>query len=55
MKFAQYWNAALKKVIFQEADADDDGQITFEEFEMFLNKYPGVAENLNITYVIYSF
>jgi hypothetical protein len=22
---------------------------------MFLNKYPGVAENLNITYVIYSF
>lgn len=39
----------LADVFFQEVDEDDNGQITFEEFEIFLNKYPGVAENLNIT------
>ena len=39
----------LVEVFFEETDVDHNGQISFEEFALFLSKYPGVSDNLTIT------
>ena len=38
----------LTQVLFEAADEDDSGSITFEELKAELEKHPGVIENLTI-------
>ena len=38
----------LTKTLFESADADGSGSITFEELHDELTKHPGVIENLTI-------
>lgn len=49
IKFDDQQINELAEIFFEEADADNDGMISYEEMEQFLTKYPGVAENLTIT------
>ena len=44
----EYLTAAL----FEEADSDNSGEITFEEFYGELEKHPGVLENMTIRFVL---
>ena len=38
----------LTKTLFESADEDNSGEITFEELVAELEKHPGVLENLTI-------
>ena len=38
------------RALFEDADTDNSGSITFEELRAELEKYPGVVENLTIRY-----
>lgn len=38
----------LTKALFEDADVDKSGTITFEELKVELDKHPGVIENLTI-------
>lgn len=38
----------LTRVLFEDADEDNSGTITFEELKAQLEKHPGVIENLTI-------
>ena len=40
----------LTDVLFDAADADESGSITFEELQAELEKHPGVIENLTIRF-----
>lgn len=40
----------LTNILFEDADTDNSGSITFEELSTELEKHPGVLENLTITY-----
>jgi Ca2+-binding EF-hand superfamily protein len=48
IKFNEDQMEELVDAFFEETDADQNGQITFEEFSSFLSKFPGVADNLTI-------
>jgi len=39
----------LTKLLFEIADSDHSGSITFEELQELLENHPGVAENLTIS------
>lgn len=41
---------SLTALLFESADEDDSGAITFEELKAELEKHPGVLENLTIRY-----
>ena len=43
--------ADLTDVLFEAADADESGSVTFDELRAELEKHPGVIENLTIRYV----
>ena len=45
----------LTDVLFEESDTEKKGFITFDELQNFLDKFPGIAENLTIRYMIYVF
>lgn len=38
----------LTDVLFEESDKEGKGFITFDELQSFLDKFPGIAENLTI-------
>ena len=38
----------LTDVLFEESDTEKKGFITFDELQSFLDKFPGIAENLTI-------
>ena len=38
----------LTTILFEDADTDNSGSITFEELSTELEKHPGVLENLTI-------
>ena len=38
----------LTEVLFEEADTDSSGTISFEELQAQLEKYPDIANNLTI-------
>ena len=40
----------LTDVLFEESDTEGKGFITFDELRSFLDKFPGIAENLTIRY-----
>ena len=40
----------LTDVLFEAADADGSGSVTFDELRAELEKHPGVIENLTIRY-----
>lgn len=40
----------LTRALFEDADVDKSGTITFEELQAELDKHPGVIENLTIRY-----
>ena len=42
----------LTDVMFEESDTDNKGFITFDELHSFLDKFPGIAENLTIRYAL---
>ena len=44
--------ADLTDVLFEAADADESGSVTFDELRAELEKHPGVIENLTIRYVL---
>lgn len=39
----------LTRALFEDADVDDSGTITFDELKAELDKHPGVVENLTIS------
>ena len=41
----------LTDILFDAADTDESGSITFEELRAELEKHPGVIENLSIRLV----
>ena len=41
----------LTDVLFEESDTEKKGFITFDELRSFLDKFPGIAENLTIRYI----
>lgn len=41
----------LTNVLFDAADVDESGTITFDELRAELEKHPGVIENLTIRFV----
>jgi Ca2+-binding EF-hand superfamily protein len=44
----------LTDILFEESDTEQKGFITFDELQSFLAKFPGIAENLTIRYIIYA-
>ena len=42
----------LTRALFEDADVDKSGTITFEELQAELDKHPGVIENLTIRFVL---
>ena len=42
----------LTDVLFEESDSEGKGFITFDELRGFLDKFPGIAENLTIRYTL---
>lgn len=38
----------LTRALFEDADTDNSGAISFEELQAELDKHPGVVENLTI-------
>ena len=38
----------LTDILFEESDLEKKGFITFDELQSFLDKFPGIAENLTI-------
>ena len=44
---------ALTDALFDDADTDKSGSITFEELKCQLEKHPGVMNNLTIRWVGY--
>ena len=51
LKFSDEKLDELTKALFEDADMDQSGSITFEELKAELNKHPGVIENLTISAV----
>ena len=45
---------ALTDALFDDADEDGSGSITFEELVTQLEKYPGIMENLTMRFVFRS-
>lgn len=41
----------LTRALFEDADIDNSGTISFEELQAELDRHPGVVENLTIRYV----
>lgn len=44
---------AMTDILFESADEDNSGEITFEELKAELEKHPGVLENLTIRYYLF--
>ena len=44
----------LTRALFEDADVDNSGTITFEELQAELDEHPGVIENLTIRCVCVS-
>lgn len=44
--------AELTRALFEAADKDRSGAITFEELRQELEAFPGVMENLSIRYLL---
>ncbi len=38
------------RALFDDADTDQSGSITFEELQLELEKHPGILENLTLKY-----
>ena len=38
----------FKRALFDDADTDNSGSITFEELRAELEKHPGIIENLTL-------
>lgn len=45
--------ADLTRALFEAADKDHSGSITFEELQQELEAFPGVMENLSIRYLLW--
>ena len=43
--------SSLTSALFQQTDADNSGDITFEELLAQLEKHPGILDNLTIRYL----
>jgi len=43
---------SLTALLFEAADEDSSGEITFEELKAELEKHPGVIDNLTIRWVL---
>lgn len=43
----------LTSTLFEQMDNDKSGDVSLAEFELFLNQYPQIAENLTIRLVLY--
>lgn len=43
----------LTDILFEESETQRKGFITFDELKSFLDKFPGIAENLTIRYIEY--
>ena len=48
LRFSEDKLNELTKALFDDADTDGSGAITFEELQSELAKHPGVVENLTI-------
>ena len=42
----------LTRALFNEADEDGSGEITFDELQAELNKYPDIRDNLTMRYLL---
>ena len=50
LKFSEDKLDELTRALFEDADTDNSGTISFEELQAELDKHPGVVENLTIRY-----
>lgn len=50
LKFSESKLDELTRALFESADVDNSGTISFEELQAELDKHPGVIENLTIRY-----
>jgi len=48
LKFSEDKLDELTRALFEDADTDNSGTISFEELQAELDKHPGVVENLTI-------
>lgn len=48
LKFSEDKLDELTRALFEDADTDRSGTISFEELQAELDKHPGVVENLTI-------
>lgn len=46
VKMDMVWK--LVDVLFEQLDRDKSGDVSVAEFELFLNQYPNITENLTI-------
>ena len=49
LQFSDDKLSELTQALFEDADTDNSGTITFEELRAELDKHPGVIENLTIS------
>ena len=48
LQFSEHKLNELTRALFEDADVDHSGSISFEELQAELDKHPGVIENLTI-------
>ena len=48
LRFSESKLDELTRALFEDADVDNSGTISFEELQAELDKHPGVIENLTI-------